>query len=174
MQTWIRFLLAAGAFSLVGCEYFSNVVIPATDVESPTAFVGVYDADKGEYIRIGVWDPIEERVTNPNKTYALVAAGMDAGGMRRITMTSFGTIKCTIPGGVNVTQWKGAPKIEEQEGTVGSTVSNGLYTYFTVKIGDQCGPGSRLVLYEIFWSAFAEDFYGHKSAAGGGRFFMQP
>jgi hypothetical protein len=137
--SWVGWVGFAGATALSGCDYFSNVVIPATDTTPPLAWSGVYDIQQGKYVALGIGNyAFYYTVTDPTATYLAVGATYDAdGGAALIQLGGdFGT-ECTD--GTWYQYDRQEFLTERQPGKVGDTVSNGLWTYFAVRF-DQFPP----------------------------------
>jgi hypothetical protein len=145
-----------------GCQYFTNVVVPAHDSTPPGAWAGVYDVAKGEYVALGDGAGVEYTTTDPTATYLAVAAGYDQGGVKWVTESQ----------GVWVAYCKGAAagygetvsvadQSQSQRGTVGSTVSNGLWVYDLVRFDQcpaQCPIGWPIDHLAFTWDVATSDF----------------
>lgn len=166
---------------LGGCEFFSNVVVPATDDTDPHALIWLLDLEEGVYkdARGQVWV-----TSDPNEGFITMATALDAGGARRVTMRR----KVTGVYGHPHPYWQyfplaiqswGTPALyypitlglreETQSGGVGDVVSDGLWT------GDYITPGSYesllpssvggrpLYMLVFTWWAETEDMHGNVS-----------
>jgi hypothetical protein len=163
-------LLVVGlALGLAGCQYFTDVVVPATDTTPPVAVSGVYDLRAG-YVRLGFGDPFEYVVTDPATTYLAVGASWDDGGAESVQITGGLTLYCDNGHGLGQTQTEDfAPKSASQKGSVGSVVSDGVWTYYVIRF-DQVGcatEGFQLRRAVLGWSTRATDFHGNQSVGSG-------
>jgi hypothetical protein len=59
---------------------------------------------------------------------------------------------------------------ETQPGSVGSTVSNGVWAYVGVD-APRCSSSSTRGEYHFWWSTEVEDFHGNKASGGGGEIY---
>jgi hypothetical protein len=168
-------VVVAGGLAAAGCQYFSNVVVPANDPTPPTAISGAYELTKGAYqaLSFDQAGAFELAVNDDTETFLAVSAGMDDGGPRNVEMLGpnrdpygpIATMWCTDARGVDhvttVQTW-GQPVVS-QHGNVGDTVSNGLWTYVPVRFDqfDACPAGTRLRTATFAWSTRAEDMAFH-------------
>jgi hypothetical protein len=171
--------LGAGVLALAtmaGCEYFSDVTVPAVDNTPPTAYAAVWRSDVYEAISNNPGAPLVFEVSDPNDYYMLVGAGTDAGGTKKVTIAHEFTRSC-IQGGLGQFQ-SGlmAPMVETQSGSVGQTVSNGVWGGPYVRLSDYmtCNPGWTLTSVAYHWHVTAEDFHGNKSSHGWAKIHWTP
>jgi hypothetical protein len=153
-----------------GCDYFSNVVVPAVDTTAPTAFSGVYDIFGQRYEALAV-DSVDFEVTDPTVPYAAVGATYDNGGAKSVQITGTLEIDCHSNDGLGqyqVQDW--APLTASQSGSVGSTVSNGVYQAYGINFSQLAvcpDPGFSLEWARFSWTTESIDFHGNTSASSG-------
>jgi hypothetical protein len=141
-------LLAA----LGGCQYFSHVIIPASDDQLPLSVVSVYDVAAGDYAEMSLMLPLRYEVTDPEAVYMAVGATYDNGGAKRLAMFGMWVYYCSESGvGYVAGEILAGPGALGPEATVGDEVSNGLWSYYTVRFADAplrqprpCAGGRRL------------------------------
>lgn len=175
------FCLAVAALASTGCEYFSTTTVPASDTQLPFAAVALYFDGDHEELRFGRRSVAESFNTeefnyvtsDPLKPYFAITAGVDGGGVREVRMWSRVYYRC-LWGDVSVKiiePW--TSQTVQQEGSIGSTVDNGLYTwrpfvarnYFSSL--ERCdGGGFRITMQ---WYGSAEDFHGNYTYFGAGK-----
>ncbi len=132
--------------ALSGCDYFTNVVIPAQDTTAPLAVTGVYDLEQGKYVEIGLGGcPLEfdecppafqYTVTDPTLTVLAVGATYDTGGAKSVDLEVWFEYWCRDSKGKTegpVFYETSGHQTATQTGRVGDTVSNGLWTYVPVR-----------------------------------------
>ncbi|MCY0988515.1 hypothetical protein OV203_15390 [Nannocystis sp. ILAH1] len=168
--------LLALAMALVGCDYFYDVTVPASDSTPPVAWAAVYRAEVYEAISGGTQTPLSFEVADPNLYYLVIAAGTDAGGTRKVTMNHEFTRTCVQGDLGQNTSGLLAPFVDTQSGSVGSTVSNGVWTGPLVRLSDYatCNPGWTLSYVAYEWTATAEDFHGNTATHGWARMYWTP
>jgi hypothetical protein len=180
----IRFLGRLAVFAAIpiaGCDYFSNVVIPVADTTPPAAVSGVYDLAQGKYVALG-FNPggVSYFTNDPTATFLAVAATYDAGGAKSVFMfgqygyacrrTSDGFVARLDDEFLN----QQGPQVASQTGNVGDTVSNGVWTYDSVRFDqvpasecDNLGIGWTYVYTYFWWNVQSEDFHGNESYGSG-------
>jgi hypothetical protein len=160
-------LLCVPASGYTSCTYFSSVVVPATDGVRPMMAARVF-IDGVETTRVGT---ITQSVDDPDAIIVAVSAAIDAGGVRSLTMTRRVEVRCHDAGAEpelgQLTVVSFTPLRDTQSGTVGSTVSNGLYLVDAFRLSDYtnlCAPGFDLVRVTYLWSMTARDFHGNTAS----------
>lgn len=154
--------VTAIAGTLVACESFTEVVIPAVDGGVPTALATIFE--DGQHI------VANDRVSNdPADSYTIVASAMDGGGAHRVTLYMSGKVSCDIGGGLSSTSYLDyAPEHVIVDAKVGDKVMNGLYIVDVVSPGkSHCAQGD-LSRAEFTWSVEGEDFHGNIDWTDGG------
>jgi len=143
------------------CQYFSSTTVPPTDTSPPATWDGVWTA--GDYAKLS---------TNPGSfTYHIalgaqviaVSSGIDGGGVRKVTMATDESWTCCSGNICSGTESLSAPTIATQNGSIGATVSNGVWTGLSVQAHGPCNPGYTLSFYRFAWTTTAEDFHGNKA-----------
>jgi hypothetical protein len=179
-RTVLRVAAAAGTAALfAGCQYFSNVVIPAVDTTPPSAIAGVYDVEQGKYVALGFGiQSVYYDVYDPTTTLMAVGSTYDQGGAKSVSMTAEWVYYCEDSSGdVGILTddfvRPPPPTSASQNGKVGDTVSNGVWAYFAVRFDqvpsarDEC-PRGWTPLYTAFnWSFESVDFHGNTSWGSG-------
>lgn len=149
-------LLATGYTS---CEYFTTVVVPASDTGVPTTYDGVWK--DGDYVAGALPGQEIEYHLSEGEAVLAIGSAIDSSGLRRLTMsTSFRKQCCNASGICSVSQPISVPKTETQPGGVGSSVSNGIWLYASVQL-PKCNSGFTLRSYSFAWWTEAEDFHGN-------------
>lgn len=167
-------LLTVG--SSAGCDYFSDVVVPTFDFDPPIAMAGVYRG--GQYLAVSNNNgtPLSYQVSSLDDYYIPFGAGIDDGGMKRMTMQPEFNRVCTR-GTLGQSQ-SGllVPIVRTQSGSAGATVSNGLWDGPVLRLRDyaQCNPGFTLSYVEYTWRVTAEDFGGNSTSHGWARIYWTP
>lgn len=160
------FLAAVGLVFATGfteCSSFSSVTIPATDTSKPVAFAGVWR--NGSYQATSKSGNTYVYHITPGESVLAIGAGIDGGGTHRLKMTGSFEWTCCSGDICGRTQSLTAPKIDEQAGAVGDSVSNGIWDYFSVEL-PTCGNGRPPDSFSYGWSAEATDFHGNTSTTG--------
>jgi hypothetical protein len=158
-------LLLALTMGATDCEYFSNVVVPSSDSSPPITYDGVWQGGDWQIIRqsgnSGFTYPIQA-----GEHVIAIASGIDPQGLRKLTMyTEESWSCCSFGGGENVCSSASplsVPRVETQAGTVGSTVSTGIWTGVDVGKLPGCQSGWTLMSYRFKWRSEAENFHGGK------------
>lgn len=172
-----NWMLRASAVSMlcgaVGCDYFDDVTVPATDTEKPVPYLAVWQDNVHEKIWANPSVPIWPTYYNIafDEYYVLLGAGIDAGGTKKVTFEHGYTASCMqgefYAEGYTVSQTL-TPVVSTQPGGVGQTVSNGWYTGASVRLSDYavaCPAGySPDVVYRF--RVTAEDFHANKITFG--------
>lgn len=174
----LRTVLPIAALALAGCEFFGSTTVPATDTQAPWGVVALYFDGDHEEIRVGdrtLPDSVNilafDYVTSDvNKIFYALAAGVDGGGVREVTLTSRLYYRCLWGDTSNqiIEPW-GSITVD-QDGSVGDTVDNGLYVpkFFRARnylssIGSCDSGGYRIILE---WYSTTEDFHGNLTHYG--------
>ncbi len=162
-----------------GCDYFSNVVIPATDTLAPASIAAVYDVQKGEYVEMDFSPGMYFEVSDPTLTFMAVGATYDNGGAQGLTMNAVWIDYCW-EGGANPTPhyWPLSELQSQQAGKVGDTVSNGLWSYYPVRFdqephGCSGGPGA-LAQVAFQWWVSSVDFHENETSNQGFMSYTPP
>lgn len=164
-------VLVLAAALLPGCKYFSDTTIPFFDFDDPVAWSSVYQG--GTYTKI--WSAPggnAHAISNPNEVFWILSATMDDGGARRVTQGWSVHQGCTSwdgKFGKSITS-DGVALTETQSGSVGDTVSDGVWTGRPLKFADlmvPCGYGYVMSSLSVSWTTTAEDFAGNKRTSTG-------
>ena len=167
----ITFGLGASVAS-TGCDEFWDVVIPASDVRAPTMIPAYYHGGKRT---IAVGD-IHVETEDPYATYFAISSAVDSGGVRTLDSYSKVVVKCRWRDGR--TEWVWGTEVHDghatQDGDVGDTVSNGLWTQNMVRLTSllrrqRCPTGSYELEVQYRWRSVASDFHGNRNTHGNGR-----
>ncbi|WP_096328875.1 hypothetical protein [Nannocystis exedens] len=169
-------LLGLG-LALVGCDYFYDVTVPASDSTPPVAWAAVWRQDVYEAVSSSDGGAaLSFAVPDPNDYYMLIGAGTDDGGTKKVTIQQEFSRTC-IQGDIGQLQTGLlVPMVETQSGTVGATVSNGVWTGPMVRLSDYatCDSGWTLSHVAYLWHVTAEDFHGNKKSHGWARIHWSP
>lgn len=141
------------------CGYFSPVVVPAVDTAAPSAYVGIWTT-AGSYEALSPFGPVD-RTLAPGEQVLAFAVASDAGGAQALRITADESIVCCRGNTCQIVN-PGLPFVETQPGTIGSTVSNGIWNGRWVG-RPNCPSGYTLASYQYRWSAVATDFHGNTS-----------
>ncbi|HVK72223.1 MAG TPA: hypothetical protein VM734_02845 [Kofleriaceae bacterium] len=148
------------ATGFTSCDYFDNVTVPASDRRAPDTYDGVYRGS--EYVILSQSNQSFDYTLAPGVTVMAVSSAIDSGGLKKLTMSTSSASTCCNGDLCRQVQGLTAPKIEEQRGTVGSTVSNGIWLYSSVKV-PTCPDGMTLEWFSFSWRTVAEDFHGNRT-----------
>lgn len=172
-----RRALGVALFLLCGapssCQSFSNVVVPATDTDSPTLWNGVYDVSAGQYVDLAPSPSSAQfavALADQGNTYLAVGAAIDPGGVAEVNLAGEVDLWCWGPDGKDYLWSSREVPTEFQKGSVGSTVSDGLWTYGVVRFDQyltRCPsvvPGGHFEFVQYLWTTEGLDFAGHISS----------
>jgi hypothetical protein len=149
-------LLTTGATE---CQYFSSTTVPAVDTSPPAVLDGVWI--NNEFLElVGNPDSFEHHL-GLNQPVVAVASAIDTGGVRKVEMITEVGWSCCSGNICSSTQSLSAPIIATQNGAVGGTVSNGVWTGAGVEFTNPCRSGTSLRGYRFAWQTTAEDFHGN-------------
>lgn len=169
--------LALASLALVGCEYFWDVVVPASDHTAPTPAASVIRGG----VRTNSWGinpSIRMETSDPSESFYVMAAGIDAGGTHSVTLAPTVTTVCTRSGLAQRAEGHLESITETVEASPGDTVSNGLWTGQFVHMGSYlespCNPGWTLSSVGYSWWIEAEDFHGNVATRFGGSIVYRP
>jgi hypothetical protein len=143
------------------CQYFSSTTVPAVDTTAPATWDGVWA--NGDYVKL-ITNPgsFVHHVTLGTEVIA-VASGLDDGGVSKVTMSTEESWLCCSGNICSVTQSSSIPTIATQAGSVGSTVSNGVWTSLSVQAHGSCNTGYTLTSYRFAWTTTTQDFHGNQT-----------
>ena len=170
-------LLLIPAFG-VDCEYFDPVKVPAVDTHPPILATRAWIGGEEQLSPTTI-----EEVLGPGEGDIVIAPGMwDSGGARSFTLTQTVRVTChdddANPPLSQLISMDFFPRVANQAGSVGSTVSNGLYI-----LGDvtdlasyelYCDSGFDLHDVRYSWSMVGRDFAGNQTAMNGGTIVYEP
>lgn len=140
------------------CEHFSNVVVPASDSTPPTAYDGVWRGGEYEVLRPSGNSGFVYHI-DPGETVFAMASAIDPQGLRKLTMSTEGGWTCCSGNICSTSSGLSVPYVETQAGTVGSTVSTGIWHAVEVKL-PTCNPGYTLTSFGFAWTTVGENFHG--------------
>jgi hypothetical protein len=156
--------------ALSGCKYFSSVVVPAHDTEAPVPAVGLWSAATQDYvlIRTGA-TPLVFETSDPEAAFLAVASGVDSGGIKQVKLHASSRTFCSRGDISSVQTGTYTDQMNTQNGAVGSTVQNGLWSGQTIRGRDldTCPAGFTLTEAIFSWSTEVKDFHDNTSALGG-------
>jgi hypothetical protein len=166
----VCFALFAFTAALSGCKYFSSVVVPARDTEAPVPVVGLWSAALQDYalIRTGI-TPLEFVTSDPDAQFMAVASGVDSGGVRQVKLQRSSRTLCSKG---EISSLQTATYIDQvvtQDGAVGSTVKNGLWSGDPIRGRDldTCPAGFTLQEATYSWTTEVTDFHDNTSGLVG-------
>ncbi|HEX7842498.1 MAG TPA: hypothetical protein VF469_33725 [Kofleriaceae bacterium] len=143
------------------CQYFSSTTVPATDTTPPATWDGVWT--NGDYAALRA-NPGSFIYHIPLGAQVIaVSSGMDDGGVSKVTTATEEGWLCCSGNICSSTGSLSSPTIATQDGSIGSTVSNGVWTGLTVQAHNFCNAGFTLTSYRFAWTTTAEDFHGNKT-----------
>jgi hypothetical protein len=162
--------------ALAGCEYFYEVTVPAVDDTPPLAYAAVWRSGVYEAFSYNPGAPLVFAVSDPNDYYMLVGAGTDDGGTKKVTINHEYSRSCTQGEIGQLQSGFMAPMVETQSGSVGATVSNGVWGGPYVRLSDYttCNPGWTLASVAYRWHVTAEDFHGNETSHGWATIYWSP
>ena len=143
------------------CQYFSSTTVPATDTTAPATWDGVWT--NGDYVEIAN-NPgsFTHHVALGEEVFA-ISSGIDGGGVSNVTMVTEESWLCCSGNICSDTQSFSSPVVATQAGSVGATVSDGVWTGLAVQAVDSCNAGYTLASYRFAWTTTATDFHGNKT-----------
>jgi hypothetical protein len=139
------------------CESFTDVTVPDSDTDKPTTFDGVWIG--GQYVQSAFTGSSFVYHAEPGENVLTIAAAVDRGGLKRLEVHSGWRRTCCSSTVCSISSPLTSPRVELQEGTVGSTVSDGIWVYEAVQV-PTCGEGWKLT-FGYSWFTEAEDFHGN-------------
>ena len=152
-------LLVLPLAGFTNCDSFTPVTIPASDTSPPITYDGVWDLD---YL-VGAASPSSFTFhLDRDHTVLAVSSTLDGGGARKLDMFSSSTYTCCTKTVCRYTTPVSAPQTDQQNGSVGSKVSNGMYVYAEVTV-PSCPTGYTLQSFRFSWYTRGEDFYGNRT-----------
>jgi hypothetical protein len=155
-------LLLAVTMGSTDCEYFGETTVPASDPSPPTSYDGVWRG--GEYVAIGA-SYASSGITyhfTPGQTVIAVSSAIDTEGVRKVTLSGAHSWQCCQGNICSSTSSASTPITDTQSGSVGSTVSNGIWVGQAISQLPTCNSGYTLKHYRFAWTTYAENFYGGK------------
>ena len=164
-------IVAVTALVLVsGCKYFSDVVVPEHDTEAPLPIVGLWSSTLQDYVvlRTGI-TPLEFETSDPDATFFAVASGMDTGGVQQVKILRSSRTLCS-KGDISAIQTGTfTNQVVTQDGAIGATVKNGLFTGQVIRGRDldTCPSGFTLQEATFSWGTEVQDFHKNTSTLGG-------
>jgi hypothetical protein len=147
------------------CQLFSATTVPATDTTPPATLDAVYL--NGNYIAVSSTGGSFVYHIAPGASVLWLSSGIDDGGVSKITTSTSQTMECCRGSICERFESLSVPVVTTQDGSVGSTVSNGVWfgRAITAPALD-CGNGFTLVSFHFSWATVAEDFHSnHASGA---------
>ena len=136
------------------CQFFSSTTVPAADTQPPTTLDAVWS--NGNYVQVAVNSGSLLYHIPLGTTVVAVSSAIDDGGVSNVTMMSAEVWQCTAgPQSGRLSD----PIVATQNGGIGSTVSNGVWTGIGVTTPN-CGL-DQLQYYYFIWWTIAEDFHGN-------------
>jgi hypothetical protein len=140
------------------CQYFSTTTVPATDTTAPTAWDAVWT--NGDYAKV-INSPGSFTYHIPLGGHVIaIASAIDGGGVRKVTMQTDEIWTCCSGNICSSSEAFEVPTVATQSGSVGATVSTGVWTGLDVTTGS--APCGALTSYQFSWTTTAEDFHGNK------------
>jgi hypothetical protein len=150
------FFLATG---FTECDSFEQVTVPATDTEQPVPFNGIWY--QGEYKVLTFEQQPVLYTAEPGEPLVIVVGGLDRGGVRSVTLTGQTSMTCCRRRVCSTYQTLTEPNVQTQNGTVGSTVSNGVWTSTGMTV-PSCDARSTSGSWRYSWQVTVEDFHGNR------------
>lgn len=176
-----RFFGLLGATALVlssGCEFWSEVTVPAADSTPPMGVTRLHEIG-GEGLDLFAYtsgETVNYVTSDRHRTFVAVAAAWDQQGARRVRMYHGATRTCAN-GDIGASQQiHMAPLEAQQSGGPGDVVDTGVWTGRAVSMreADNCPGATELVSYTYWWSAQAENFSGQVVDGAGGSITFVP
>lgn len=166
-------LLLAPAFGFT-CEYFDSTVVPASDA-NPPILATRYWIDGVEHVAIWPVDEVVDTLQEASSV-AVFPAAFDVGGVKNLEVQQFVSVYChdddADPEFGQSIAIDFVNRSASQAGSVGSTVSNGLFLLGDVtdlaSYASACSAGFDLEEVTYTWSISARDFANNLSTGGGG------
>ena len=152
-------LLLALTMGATNCEYFTDTVVPASDSTPPTAYDGVWRGGEYEVLRPSGNNGITFHFT-PGETVFAVSSAIDPEGLRKLTMSTEEGWLCCSGNICSSSSSLSVPLVETQSGTVGSTVSTGIWNAVEIHELPTCNSGYTLTSYGFAWTTEGENFHG--------------
>lgn len=144
------------------CQYFSSTTVPAADTTPPLTWDGVWVDGTYVDLTLSPWSFVYH-VAAGTSVVAL-SSGMDSGGVSKVTMSVSESWVCCLGDICSVVEPLWVPIVATQDGSVGATVSDGVWQGRVVQTPSKvCKGSSTLESYRFMWSTTAEDFFGNKT-----------
>ena len=161
----------ASTMGATNCQYFSKVTVPAVDTQKPL-FATRFFFDGEEELE---FVPIEYETDDLEATFVAYPAIYDSGGARNLTVVQSLQVRCkNSSSGVPTTgvDIHYVPLFAQQAGSVGSSVSNGIYLSGMAMSFSQhthyCSGTNVVDEIEYTWAMSGEDFAGNSDSVFGG------
>jgi len=156
-------LLLSITMGATDCEYFSTTVVPLTDPTPPTTWDGVWKGAEYQILRSS-GNPGFTYHISPGETVFAISSAIDDGGLYKLTMSPDSGWTCCQGNICSGSSGLSAAIIDTQPGTVGSTVSTGIWDYVEVRL-PSCNLGYTLVGYQFKWTTQGQNFHGGKTTS---------
>lgn len=145
------------------CQLFSSTTVPVTDTPPPVTWDAIWL--NGSYIQLAPTGSSFTYHITPGATVIALSSAMDDGGVSKITTGAFSGWTCCRGSICERAESLSVPVVTTQAGSIGSTVSNGVW-WGQVVTGPStdCGNGFTLTSYAYSWGTTAEDFHGNQAS----------
>jgi hypothetical protein len=145
------------------CQYFSTTTVPAADTTVPVTWDAVWVG--GNYVNLIPNTGSFIYHIAPGTSVIALSAGMDSGGVSKVSMAGWERWVCCSGNICSLSEPLSVPIVATQDGSVGATVSDGVYTGRFVSVPTRaCNAGYTLESYSFTWMTTAEDFFGNKTS----------
>lgn len=141
------------------CDAYSDVTVPASDSTPPDTYDGVWW--DGSYQELGSQNATVLYHISPGESVLAISSGLDAGGVKKVVMSPELAWQCCSGNICSNTTSLMASLSDTQPGSVGATVSNGLWVGTEVKMpaASPCQAGWVLTSWSYSWRTVATNFH---------------
>jgi hypothetical protein len=156
-------LLLCFTMGFTDCQLFSTTTVPPTDTTPPVTWDAVWL--NGNYVALAPTSSSFVYHLAPGTSVLMLSSAMDQGGVSKVTTGSFQEWTCCDGPTCRTVDADFAPVVTTQGGSVGATVSNGVWWGQAITVPTSlCSNGSTLASFMFAWATTAEDFHGNQAA----------
>lgn len=161
-----------------GCDYFTEVTIPASDSTPPAGVARLLEVGGAEIDLFALDSNQTVNVVTDDlaRNFVAIGAAWDIHGAKRVRVYQSATRRC-VDGEIGAAQFIDMAPLEgEQVGGPGDVVQTGVWQGQVISgsQADNCPGTTHLVSYTYQWSVEAENFFGQTVNGGSGSITFQP
>ncbi|MBV1858828.1 MAG: hypothetical protein KUG77_10480 [Nannocystaceae bacterium] len=170
--------MVAALVLTTGCEFWTDVTIPAADTTPPAGVARLLEinGDELDLFAFSSGETINYVTDDLDRNFVAVGAAWDLQGAKRVRMYQTATRRC-VDGDIGAVQYIDmAPLNAEQAGVPGDVVETGVWTgeYISGDYADNCPGTTHLVSFTYQWGVEAENFFGQVVNGGSGSITFAP